>query len=342
MTVYSSAFEETPHIAVVVPCYQVEKQIEAVVAGIPSFIKTVILVDDAASDGTPLLVERLAETQPDRIVALHHPENRGVGAATMTGMKHAVSVGADIIVKMDGDGQMNPDSLPDLLEPIFRDQADFTKGNRFTSLDVLHKMPFMRLIGNAGLSFLTRLASGYWNILDPTNGFFAIRGELVTRLNERRIHDRFFFESSLLIELGLLRAVVRDVPTATFYGEESSHLSIGTALREFPLQLFLGFCRRVWLTKFLLSTGPDLILGGLGMILFCFGTFFGLYHWINSIEAGTAATSGTVMVAALPCLLGMQMLLSAVLIDIQSVPNAIICHPFGKRLPFVSGLERKT
>ncbi|MDR0610368.1 MAG: glycosyltransferase family 2 protein [Planctomycetaceae bacterium] len=314
--------QPTIKIAVVIPCYKVEKHLESVIEGIPDFIDTIILVDDESPDNTPELVDRLAEQFPNHVVALHHDVNQGVGGATMTGMKHAVTLGANIIVKMDGDGQMDPAYLPALIEPLLQEKADFTKGSRFTNAEVLQKMPLVRLIGNAGLSFLNRIASGYWNVLDPTNGYFAIRAEIVGQLPEHRIHKRYFYESSQLIELGILRAVVQDVPMRTIYGDEVSNLSIKKTLLEFPPKLFAGFCRRIWLTKILLTTSPDIILGILGILLMLFGVTFGSYKWIfGSIIEGQIATAGAVMFAALPCIMGLQMLLSALLIDIQSVPT---------------------
>jgi glycosyltransferase involved in cell wall biosynthesis len=270
---------------------------------------------------------------PDRIIALHHEVNQGVGGATMTGMKYAVQLGADIIVKMDGDGQMDPEYLPDLMEPLLQGKADFTKGSRFTSAEVLQKMPLIRLIGNAGLSFLNRIASGYWNILDPTNGYFAIRAEIVEQLPEHRIHKRYFYESSQLIELGILRAVIQDVPMRTIYGDEVSNLSVRKTLLEFPPKLFIGFCRRIWMTKILLTTSPDIILGIFGTLLMLFGIIFGSYKWIfGSIIEGQIATAGAVMFAGLPCIMGLQMILSALLIDVQSVPQTPISRPIFKRL----------
>jgi glycosyltransferase involved in cell wall biosynthesis len=320
-------------IAVVIPCYKVEKHLESVVNGIPDFIDMIILVDDKSPGKTPELIDRLAIQYPNRIIALHHDVNQGVGGATMTGMKYAVQSGIDIIVKMDGDGQMDSDYLPDLIEPLLHGKADFTKGSRFTSAEVLQKMPLVRLVGNAGLSFLNRIASGYWNILDPTNGYFAIRAEIVEQLPEHRIHKRYFYESSQLIELGILRAVIQDIPMRTIYGDEVSNLSIKKTLFEFPPKLFTGFCRRIWMTKILLTTSPDIILGVLGTLLMLFGVAFGSYKWIfGSIIEGQIATAGAVMFAGLPCIMGLQMILSALLIDIQSVPQTPISRPITKRI----------
>jgi len=315
------------HVAVVVPCYKVERSIEEVVAGIPEYIKTIILVDDASPGETPLILDRLARDNPERVVAVHLPHNQGVGGATLAGMEKAVELGAEIIVKMDGDGQMDPEYLPDLLEPLLYGEADYSKGNRFSSSEVLKKMPVVRLIGNAGLSFLNRLASGYWKTLDPTNGYFAIKAELIPRLATKRIDRRYFFESSLLIELGILRAVVYDVPMRTIYGDEQSHLSVKKALFEFPPKLIVGFFRRIFYNKFLFNTSPDLLLGSVGLPLLLFGITWGVIKYIQFATLGIAATAGTVMISALPSILGFQMCLTAIQMDFSSVPTAPLTRP---------------
>ena len=315
------------HVAVVVPCYKVDTSIESVVASIPSYIRSIILVDDASPGETPRIIDQLAHQNPGRVYAIHHEQNQGVGGATMTGYEMAKTLETDIIVKMDGDGQMDPDYLPLLLEPLIFGQADFAKGNRFASSDILWKMPKIRLLGNAGLSFLCRMASGYWKTLDPTNGYFAIRTEVVARFSPKSISKRYFFESSQLIQLGILRAVVRDVPMRTIYGDEKSNLSIFRVLVGFPPKLFVGLMRRLWYTKILNDTSPDILLGGIGLVLLVFGVVWGVVKYVQFTTLGIPATAGTVMIAALPCILGLQMCLSALQFDFMSVPSNPLTRP---------------
>ena len=158
----------------------------------------------------------------------------------LTGYAEAHRLGAEIVVKMDGDGQMDPAQLPALIAPIVRGEADYAKGNRYLHARQLRSMPLLRRLGNLGLSFLTKLASGYWNIFDPTNGYTAIHAALIPLLNKEDIGRRYFFESSMLLELSLLRAVVRDVYIPARYGDETSHLSILKTLRQFPPALAEG------------------------------------------------------------------------------------------------------
>ena len=320
------------HVAVVVPCYRVEQSIEAVVAAIPWYIRSIILVDDACPGETTQILHKIALNQEEtvimgRVYTVHLPLNEGVGGATLAGWKKAIELGAEIVVKMDGDGQMDPEYLPDLLEPLIFGKADYSKGNRFASAEVLKKMPKVRLIGNAGLSFLNRLASGYWKTLDPTNGYFAIRTELITQLSQKKIAPRYFFESSLLIELGIRRAVVFDVPMRTIYGAEQSHLSARKALFEFPPKLLAGFLRRVFYNKFLFDTTPDFLLGCIGGPLLLFGITWGMVKYIQFAMLGIPATAGTVMIAALPSILGFQMCLTAIQMDFLSVPSTPLTRP---------------
>jgi len=318
------------HVAVVIPCYKVERSIEAVVAGIPEYVRSIILVNDSSPGETPQVLDKLAQEQPGRVFAVHLPQNQGVGGATLAGWDRAVQLDAEVVVKMDGDGQMDPEYLPDLLEPLLFGKADYSKGNRFYTSEVIRKMPMVRLIGNAGLSFLNRLASGYWKTLDPTNGYFAIRAELFSRLQRRRISRRYFFESSLLLELGIIRAVVYDVPMRTIYGDEQSHLSARKSLFEFPPKLFVGFLRRLLYTKFLFETSPDFFLGSTGFLLLLFGIVWGVIKYIQFSMLGVPATAGTVMIAALPSILGFQMCLTAIQMDFQSVPSVPLTLPIVK------------
>ena len=151
---------------------------------------------------------------------------------------------------MDGDGQMDPEQLLPLIRPILRGEADYTKGNRFLHTRQLQRMPLVRRIGNFGLSFLTKMASGYWNIFDPTNGYTALHASLVPELSESTISRRYFFETSILLDLSLLRAVVRDVyMPGPVCRRRVFPIAVGT-LVEFPAKLLGGFLRRLWIQHF--------------------------------------------------------------------------------------------
>ena len=254
----------------------------------------------------------------------------------MSGYDAAIELGADIIVKMDSDDQMDPAYLLPLISPLVLGEADYTKGNRFLHARQLRAMSLPRRVGNAGLSFLTKLASGYWNVFDPTNGYTAIHASLVPLLNRQGISPRFFFESSMLLELGLLRAVVRDVYMPARYGSESSFLSERRALWEFPPRLLKGLIRRLVTQHIVCDFSVFTLFVLAGFLLTLFGAAFGAYHWYVSAATGTQASTGTVMVAVLPVILGIQFLLQAVNVDMQNVP----VHPLHRGLEWARKTRR--
>jgi glycosyltransferase involved in cell wall biosynthesis len=312
-------------VAVIIPAYQEEERIEDVIRGLPSWVDHIVVVDDASPDGTP---ERARSFGDQRLLVLSHDHNQGVGGATLTGFTKAVELGADVLVKMDGDGQMNPAGLPALIEPILRGEADYVKGNRFLHSRELMRMPWIRRLGNIGLSFMAKLASGYWNIFDPNNGYVALHAAVLPLLDQTRIHKRFFFENSMLLELGLNRAVVRDVYMPARYNDGTSHLSESRTLVEFPPLLLRGLVRRIVVQYFVRDFNAVSLFLVAGAVATCFGTAWGSYHWYAAARAGVTASTGTVMIAVLPIILGLQLLLQALVMDVQSVPREPIhpCH----------------
>jgi glycosyltransferase involved in cell wall biosynthesis len=305
-------------IAVVIPAYCEAGRVAGVIGGLPAWVDHIVVVDDASTDGTAAAAE---SAQDARLVVVRLGQNQGVGGATVAGFNKARELGADVLVKMDGDGQMDPAGLTALLEPIRRGEADYAKGNRFLHGRQLQQMPPMRRLGNIAVSFMAKLASGYWNMFDPTNGYVAIHASVWALLDQERLARRFFFENSLLLELGLARAVVRDVYLPARYNDKVSHLSEGRAVMEFPPLLLRGFLRRVLVQYFVRDfTAVSLFLvAGTGLSLF--GAVWGAWHWVESARAGVATPTGTVMIAVLPLISGVQLLLQTLVMDIQNVPR---------------------
>jgi len=310
-----------PTVAVVIPAYRAAAHIESVLAKIPEFVTLIVVVDDRSPDDTAEIVGRCPDP---RVRLIRHETNQGVGGAVLTGYRAAMAAGADIIVKMDSDDQMDPAQLLPLIAPIVRREADYTKGNRFIHTRELTSMPLVRRIGNAGLSFMTKLASGYWNIFDPTNGYTAISAGVVGMIRQEFISRRYFFESSLLLELSLVRAAVRDVPMPAIYGSEKSSLSVWKTLFEFPPRLFRGLVRRIVLQYFVRDFSAFSLFLLAGLFLTIFGSVWGIVHWIKSYETGVPTPTGTVMLAVLPIVLGIQFLVQCVAADIQGVPKRSI------------------
>ena len=308
-----------PIVAVVIPCYKVTAHIVQTLGEIGPEVSYIYIVDDACPDGSGKLVER--EVKDPRVKVIFHAENQGVGGATVSGYRAALASDAQIVVKLDGDGQMDPALIKDLIAPIVTGRADYTKGDRFDSLTGLSKMPGIRLFGNAGLTLLTKISTGYWNITDPTNGYTAIHRDALQAMPLAMLSKRFFFESDILFRLSIYRAVVWDVPMIARYGNEKSNLSIVKTLWEFPWKHFKNFHKRLFYNYYLRDISAASIELPLGMLLWWFGVFSGLGALNSSLPNGIAASTGTVMIAVVPLILGFQLLLAFVSHDVSSVPT---------------------
>ena len=313
-------------IAVVIPCYRVEQEIASVIASLPRYVKYIIAVDDASPDSTAEIVRQIAKKNK-RIVFLRHEQNQGVGGAMVTGFRKALELKAQIVIKVDGDGQMDPAYIPDLIMPLIEGRADYAKGNRFRDFHALQKMPLIRRIGNMALGFLSKAATGYWNLFDPTNGFIAIRTVVLDQLSFDQIDGTYFFETSMLANLYLLGAVVRDVPMPARYLGEKSNLSIRRTLIEFPFKLLKTFIRRLALKNLIydFSMASIYLLAGIPLLLF--GLIFGIVKWVDYAARNIPAPTGTVMLPTLSVLLGIQFLIAAIEIDLRSTPKTPLSPP---------------
>jgi glycosyltransferase involved in cell wall biosynthesis len=325
--------ETSLRVAVVIPCFRVRRHILDVLKEIPEAVHQIYVVDDACPDNSGLFVSQ--NTSDPRIKVMTNPVNLGVGGAVMNGYRAAMSHGADIVVKIDGDGQMDPSLIPLFIEPIALERADYTKGNRFFDLEQIVQMPTLRIIGNAGLSFLSKLSTGYWKIFDPTNGYTAIHARVIAKLPLNKISNRYFFESDILFRLNCLRAVVEDVPMHAKYADEESHLKIAKIFNEFLFKHARNGFKRIFYNYFLRDISAASVELVAGILLFSFGLFFGIYAWSRSAH-GELASSGTVMLAALPTLLGIQFIIAFVNLDIVNQPGLSLWP----RLKSLSGHSR--
>jgi dolichol-phosphate mannosyltransferase len=306
-------------VAVVIPCYKVTRHILGVIAGLPPVVDRIYCVDDHCPDGSGDLIE--AQCRDPRVRVLHLVENQGVGGATLAGYRAAIEDGADIMVKIDGDGQMDPDLIELFLHPIAEGRADYAKGNRFYNLEDTKGMPLVRLVGNAVLSFITKLSSGYWTVFDPTNGYTAIERTLARRMVERPIARRYFFESDMLFHLYMERAVVEDVPIPARYGDETSNLRVRAIFWSFLTKNAGNMFRRVVVQHYLRDFSLASVEGPAGLLAVIFGLTFGLAKWSESIATGHAASAGSVMLAGMPILVGIQLCLGSLNYDMQRTPR---------------------
>lgn len=322
--------KSTTKIAVVIPAYKVSNQILIVIKGIGLEVSRIYVVDDYCPEKTGSIV--IENCRDPRVNIITHQKNMGVGAAVITGIKAALADKAKIIIKLDGDGQMDPKLIPELVAPIQEARADYVKGNRFHGLEGIGAMPPLRLFGNAVLSFLAKASTGYWQLFDPTNGFIAIDGRIANLLMRERLSQRYFFETDLLSRLYLLGAVVEELPHPARYGEETSSLKPLAVLIPFLIRHLRNIIRRLFYTYFLRSFYPaslELLIGGLLMIV---GMFFAGWNWAASIQTGIARTSGTVVIASTLLIIASQCLLAFLSFDVNNYPRRPLAPRLRSRL----------
>ena len=301
-------------IGMVIPCFNHANHVGSVIESIPDFIDHIVVVDDYSTQPLPRLADK-------RVKVICTPKNLGVGGATVTGFKKLLEYNPYIVVKMDADEQMDPRYLPDLLDPLIDGRAEYAKGNRFHDFEGIKAIPFWRRIGNLTLSFLTKIATGYWNNFDPNNGYFAIRADLLGKVNVDRLHKRYFFETSLIAELYFHRVRIKDVAMPAIYRGEPSGLNIWKELFCFPPQLLRIFIRRLLLKYFIYDFNMASLYMLIGIPLFLFGMIYGLIVWITNASRGILTSTGTIMLIALTIILGFQLILQAIQIDMDKSPR---------------------
>lgn len=325
---------QAPRIAVVIPCYRAAAMVLAVIRAVPGEVERIYVVDDACPDGTAALIaDAIADP---RIALLRNPKNLGVGGAVKRGYRAAMTDGADIVVKLDGDGQMDPSFIPRLVAPIAAGEADYAKGNRFARRHLMpaaaaggRRMPALRRVGNSLASFFHKGVTGQWGVIDPANGYTAIHRGALEAIDLEAASDCYFFETDMLFQLGLAGAVVKDVPLPAHYAGEVSSLKVRNVATRFPGLALHRFLKRIALRYFLDDFNVASMQMLVGLPLLLIGTALGFYHWLGALESGVAASAGTVMFAALPIILGFQLLLAAVSYDVASRPAA----PLSRRPP---------
>lgn len=306
-------------LAVVIPCFKVKKHILDVINSLGPEIDLIYVIDDCCPDKSGYYVSENCTDR--RLKIIFHTENQGVGGAVMSGYKAAIHDNAEIIIKIDGDGQMDTSQITSLIAPILHGEADYTKGNRFFNVEELSLMPKIRVFGNAALSMMSKFSSGYWDLFDPTNGFTAIHAEVAKSLPFQKISKRYFFETDILFRLNIMRAVAIDIPMPAKYGDEISNLKIHKIIGEFLIKHCINFIKRIFYNYYLRDMSLASIQLPLGIFLLLFGLIFGISSWLLSSLKGLPATSGTVMLASLPILMGVQLILAFLAYDIYSTPK---------------------
>ena len=273
-------------IVAIIPCFKSPSLAPLVASECLKYVDKVICIDDCCPLNTGRKIEK--KVKSENFFLIRHKKNLGVGGAMKTGMKFALTMNADIIVKIDSDGQMSPSLIPNLIEPIKKGKASFTKGNRFRDPEIIKKMPFIRLIGNLMLSFLTKLSTGYWELFDPTNGFIAFNSNIVKNMDLKKIDNRFFFETDLLFRCSINDILIQEIPMKAKYGEEKSNMDINFEIINFLIRHILIFAKRIYYHYFLYEFNPGslslLISLVFGFLAFALASYSYLYALINSIE----------------------------------------------------------
>jgi glycosyltransferase involved in cell wall biosynthesis len=308
---------EGRRIIALVPSYNEAAHVGGVVSTMPGSVDVIIVVDDCSTDETSL-----AALQPGdpRVVLVRHEENQGLGASLIDAHKRALELGGDIMVVMAGDGQMDPKHLPDLLEPILCEGFDFTKGNRFFTSDSFQGMPLVRTIGNVVLTFLTKLATGYWDLFDPQNGYTAMTRKVSERIDWDSIARDYSFENDVLAALGLLRARVKDVDIPALYGDEVSDIKLHKTVPHLLRTLRRAFWRRFWLQYVVRSFAPVALFSLFGVLMLLWALGFGIWVVVQRIGGVTPSTA-TVMIDVLPLQFGFMLVLAAFVLDIMNTPK---------------------
>ena len=301
------------NVAVVVPAHNEERLISRVIETMPDLVDRIIIVDDASTDRTS---ENARLAGDDRVDVITLDRNLGVGGAIMSGHRRVLDGESDVAVIMAGDAQMDPAYLPNLLDPIADGIALFTKANRFYGPGTFEGMPKTRILGNVALSFLTKMASGYWNLFDPQNGYTAIHRRALERLPLDRIAQRYDFENDLLIQLNILRVPARDVPVPAVYGDEVSGMRLMHVGPRIALRLWRGFWHRMWWKYVLQSFSAVALMFFSGLFALAIGAAVGVFVLVNTLGP-PVASPGTVLLSVAPTLTGIHLLIMAMWLDIQ-------------------------
>jgi len=312
---------EVSKLAVVIPAFKAEATIGSVVQQIPGYVDQIIVVDDASPDKTAEIVSGLADR---RVVLIRHDRNLGVGGAMVTGFKKALELGADMIAKIDADGQMDSQYIDRFAMAAVRYQCDYVKANRFGHIKSLSTMPKARLVGNFFLTFMTKFVSGYWNIFDPQNGYVMITRKMLMRLDLGRVDQGYFFENSMLIQLNIMRARIAEIYLPAKYGSATSSMKLTRIALSFPWKLLRGYVYRVYQKYVFRSLSPFAVLAFFGMVAMAWGVLWGGLAWWNSYTTRVVATTGTVTLSLLPLLLGWSALLQAFVLDVQDAGPCLL------------------
>jgi glycosyltransferase involved in cell wall biosynthesis len=306
---------EGKRLAVVVPAHDEEALVAGTLAGIPEFVDRIYVVDDHSQDAT---AKRAQEVDDPRVEVISHGENEGVGAAIVTGYRRALAEGIDVTCVMAADGQMDPGDLERIATPVARGEVDYAKANRLFTGQAWQLMPRHRYLGNAVLSMLTKIASGYWHVADSQSGFTAISHETLERLDLDRVYARYGFPNDMLVHLNVWNARVRDVPSRPIYGVgERSEIKLWRVVPSIAWLLLKGFLWRLREKYVIRDFHPLVFFYVFGILLTLAGLVLGVVETVLRLM-GNELTTPTVVLVALLLISGSQFTLFAMWFDMES------------------------
>jgi glycosyltransferase involved in cell wall biosynthesis len=305
-------------VTVVVPCYNEEKMVGMTVATMPDIVDTIITVNDGSTDDTLNVLHRLATEDP-RVIVLDNDRNHGIGYSLVNGFKLALATtDSDIIGVLAGDAQCDPTYIAPMLEELEDEKLDYVKANRFFHRDALKAMPRYRQFGNIFISLLTKFSTGYYSISDTQNGYGFFTRRIMEKMDFYYIGERYDYENTMLIALSIAGARIKDVPVPAIYGDETSTIKVlPTSLRALRA-VWVGFWRRLYRKYILLSFHPVALFLLSGLFLALIGFVFGVVLIVNRVVNGVSPSSGTVMLVVLPLIVGFQLLMTSILMDMNN------------------------
>jgi glycosyltransferase involved in cell wall biosynthesis len=309
-------------VGVVVPAYNEERQIGKVLETMPDYVDQIVVVDDGSTDAT---LERCREWQGRmgrRLAVIEQPKNKGVGAAVTAGYRRSLELGIDVIALMAGDGQTDPDDLALIIDPVISGKADYSKGNRLFTGEAWRRTPHVRYLGNAFLSMLTKIASGYWHVADSQSGFTAISRPALMSLDLDRLYHSYGYPNDLLIQLNIRNLRVADVPTHPRYGVgERSSMNVFLVIPTVSYLLLRGFLNRLFVKYVVKDFHPLVFFYFFAIVFLIVGTLIGLLYSTLRLFAGVGIPTATIVLVAMLIIGGLQFLLFAMWFDMEYSKN---------------------
>lgn len=307
-------------LGVVIPSYKVRDSILKVISEIGPEVDRIIVIDDFCPQKSGQFVEE--NVSDPRVKVIYNEKNLGVGGSVLAGYSECFSENVAIAVKIDGDGQMKPSEILDLVRPILEGKADYSKGNRFHYFNSVRNMPKSRILGNLVLSFFSKLSTGYWQIFDPTNGYTAMSKKVYTHLEVSKISKRYFFESDILHHLYLQNAVIADIPMEANYGDEKSNLRIWRVIPEFLVKHTRNTFRRIIYSYYIRDFTLASIQLPVGLILLTYGVCTAIFNYFQHQNLEQPTPTGTLILITMSVLSGLQFILSFFAYDIHAAPRS--------------------